>query len=99
MKVYLNQQNSPYVQLEINLSSWMPTDCLIDTGFSGGICLPEKYLQKLRNFINGKITERLITEDLNPLLPQEKFQKIRKILKTEVLLFLAEEIKRLEEPI
>lgn len=58
---------------------------------------PEKYLQKLRNFINEKITERLITEDLNPLLPQEKFGKIRKVLKSEVLLFLNSEIKRLEE--
>ncbi|KKU06990.1 MAG: hypothetical protein UX11_C0022G0023 [Candidatus Collierbacteria bacterium GW2011_GWC2_45_40] len=47
-----------------------------------------KLLKKLIKFIDDKVTDKIITEDLNSLLPLEKFNKIRKVLKQEVLMFL-----------
>ena len=47
-----------------------------------------EYIRYLADFIEEKVTERTIAEDLNTLLPYEKFKKIRKILKPETLIFL-----------
>lgn len=44
MNPYLNPQNQPHLRLGVLLTGWIITDCLIDTGFSGGIALPEAYL-------------------------------------------------------
>ena len=46
------------------------------------------YLQELLTFIQKKVTERVISEDLNYLLPYEKFKMIRKTLKTETLFLI-----------
>ncbi len=48
----------------------------------------EKYLAWLRGFIGKQITEKLIDEDLNTLVPPEQFKKIRRTLKQETLSFL-----------
>lgn len=40
MNPYLDGQNNPHLKLEIFLSSWVEVNCLIDSGFSGGIALP-----------------------------------------------------------
>ncbi|HBC44959.1 MAG: hypothetical protein UX08_C0013G0011 [Candidatus Collierbacteria bacterium GW2011_GWB1_45_35] len=48
----------------------------------------KEYINKLIKFIDDKVTDKIITEDLNSLLPLEKFNKIRKVLKQEVLMFL-----------
>ena len=48
----------------------------------------KKYLAWLRDFIQKHITERLIDEDLNALVPPEQFKKIRRTLKQETLSFL-----------
>lgn len=48
----------------------------------------EVYIKELIAFINEKVTEKIITEDLNMLLPLEKFQKIRKNLKNDTILLL-----------
>lgn len=53
------------------------------------------YLIELREFIKERITQRIITEDLSYLLPFEKFKAIRKTLKTETLILISDEIKRL----
>jgi predicted nucleotidyltransferase component of viral defense system len=47
-----------------------------------------KYLLKLIEFIKEKVTDKILSEDLNTLLPYEEFNKIRKVLKKEVLVFL-----------
>jgi predicted nucleotidyltransferase component of viral defense system len=52
-------------------------------------------LKEIADFIDVSITETIINQDLNFLLPQETFQKIRKSLKIETLLFLRDEIQRL----
>ncbi len=52
---------------------------------------------KLKNFIISKVTNTILDQDLNMLLPYDKFKKIRKILKSEVLFFINEEIKNLEK--
>lgn len=54
------------------------------------------FFKKLSTFIKKHITETILNQDLNPLVPYEKFNKIRKILKRETLMFLDDEIKRLE---
>lgn len=53
-----------------------------------------QYLIKLKKFIEKKVTEKIISEDLNYLLPYEKFRSVRKTLKTETLMLLNDEIKR-----
>lgn len=46
------------------------------------------YVRKLARFIEDEVTEKILIEDLNVLLPNDKFQKIRKSLKDEVLIYL-----------
>ena len=48
----------------------------------------KEYIEKLIKFIEKEITETILSEDLNTLLPPEKFQKIRKTLKQDTLIFL-----------
>ncbi len=52
------------------------------------------FFQALKRFIETRLTATVIDEDLNTLLPLEVFQKARKTLKTELLMFVCEEIKR-----
>lgn len=54
-----------------------------------------QYLRKLKKFIEEQMTETVINQDLNALLPAERFQAIRKSLKTETLLFLDNDLGRL----
>jgi len=51
------------------------------------------YLKDLRDFIKNKITQRIIDQDLNFLLPHKEFEVIRKTLKTEILMLIQDEIK------
>ncbi|KKQ91608.1 MAG: hypothetical protein UT58_C0018G0003 [Microgenomates group bacterium GW2011_GWC1_39_7b] len=48
----------------------------------------QNYVKILIDFIEKEINETNISQDLNALLPNDKFQKIRKTLKIEVLIFL-----------
>lgn len=50
------------------------------------------YLKDLYKFIDENVTQTLIDQDLNTLLPLESYKKIRKTLKTEALMFLNNEI-------
>lgn len=56
----------------------------------------KEYFIYLSNFINEKINQTLIDQDLNTLLPIDTFNKIRKTLKEETLMFLDNEISRLK---
>lgn len=49
---------------------------------------PKSYIKKLTDFIDEKVTEEVINQDLNTLLPFSKFNKIRKTLKQDTLLYL-----------
>ncbi len=53
---------------------------------------PKEYLRKLSGFIQKQITQTIINEDLNTLLPYKQFQQIRKVLIPETLAFLDREI-------
>lgn len=57
----------------------------------------ELFFKELVKFIEKHITQTIINQDLNYLLPNEKFQKIRLILKQEVLMFLKDEIERIKK--
>src|SRR4030065_589961 len=57
---------------------------------------PKEYFGKLIDFINQHVTQTIIYQDLNLLLPGERFQQVRKILIPETLSMLEEERKRLE---
>lgn len=57
---------------------------------------PADYLARLIDFIKEHVTQTIINEDLNSLLPNHQFQRIRKILIPETLSLLGSEIKRLE---
>jgi predicted nucleotidyltransferase component of viral defense system len=50
------------------------------------------FLNELISFIEKKITNTIIDQDLNMLLSPERFKQIRKILKKETLMFLKNEI-------
>jgi len=54
-----------------------------------------KYFQKLRQFVDNRITRKILEEDLNTLLEYEKFKQINKYLKKETLNFIDIEIERL----
>ncbi len=53
------------------------------------------FLKKLSAFISEHITETILNQDLNPLIPYERFNKFRKELKRETLMFLDDEMRRL----
>lgn len=55
----------------------------------------EQFFTDLTAFIEKHITEKIINQDLNSLLPYERFSRIRKILKQETLMFLRDEQKRM----
>ena len=54
-----------------------------------------EFFNKLRLFIEEHITETVLDQDLNPLIPYERFRQLRKTLKIETVMFINEEIKRL----
>ncbi len=54
----------------------------------------EEFFEKLSNFIQEKISDKIITQDLNMLIEYDKFRKIRKTLKTETIMFIKNEIER-----
>jgi len=54
------------------------------------------YLQELKTFVSEKITQKIVNQDLNFLLSYKQFNSIRKTLKTETLMLIGDEIKRLE---
>jgi len=58
---------------------------------------PKDYLEKLEGFIRKHVTQTIINEDLNTLLPPIRFQQIRKILIPETLSLLTREQERLEK--
>lgn len=49
----------------------------------------------LFDFIDKKVTDKILSEDLNSLLPYEQFIRIRKVLKRETLTLIKDEIERL----
>ena len=55
---------------------------------------PKEYLGRLIGFIKDQVTQTIINEDLNTLLPNKRFQQIRKILIPETISMLTEEQKR-----
>lgn len=57
------------------------------------------FLGKLVDFTKRELTETVINEDLNALLPLTTFQKIRPILKRETLMFLENELARTKKEI
>ncbi len=56
----------------------------------------KKFLTELVDFVEREVTDRMIAEDLNPLLPYARFSRLRKVLKREVIGLMNDEIKRLE---
>ncbi len=49
MNPYLNKENTPYLKIDVFVSSWITLDAIIDTGFAGGISLPKKYRSFFKN--------------------------------------------------
>ena len=54
----------------------------------------KEFLSNLADFIKQNVTEEIISEDLNVLLPYEEFIKVRAVLKREVLTLIQDEINR-----
>lgn len=54
----------------------------------------QKYLQKLALFIEKHVTDTVLSQDLNVLVPYDIFRKLRKTLKNETLMFIRDEIAR-----
>lgn len=53
------------------------------------------YLKDLHDFIQNKVTQKIIDQDLNFLLDNDDFQAIRKSLKQETLMLIKDEIERI----
>lgn len=58
-----------------------------------------KFFESLIKLIEHEVDDDLIARDINFLVPYEKFRVIRKFLKQETLMFLGDEISRLEDNI
>ena len=56
---------------------------------------PKEYFGNLIDFIREHVTQTIINEDLNSLMPNRQFQQVRKILIPETLSILAQEKRRL----
>lgn len=56
---------------------------------------PKAFFQKLIALFEKQVTERMLQEDLNTVLPYDEFAKIRKTLKEETLALLRQELTRL----
>ena len=56
----------------------------------------KSFFEQLMEFIEKYVTNTLIDQDLNTLLEHEQFQKIRKNLKQETLMFLKNELTNME---
>ncbi|MEK7560763.1 MAG: nucleotidyl transferase AbiEii/AbiGii toxin family protein [Patescibacteria group bacterium] len=68
----------------------------LDFDFAGARAALPDFFADLITFIENHITEQIINQDLNTLLPYERFSRIRKTLKQETLMFLRDEKKRIE---
>lgn len=55
-----------------------------------------EYLKQLISFVEKHITQTVTNQDLNTILPPKKFGQIRKVLKSETLTLLRDELKRVE---
>ena len=53
------------------------------------------FFEALKKFIEKNINETILSQDLNTLLPYDRFATLRKVLKPEVLVFIGDELKRL----
>lgn len=54
------------------------------------------FFSQLIGFVDKHINNTIIDQDLNYLLPDKEFKSIRKILKSETLMLLKDELKRAE---
>ncbi len=54
------------------------------------------YFAKMIEFVKAKVTQTIINEDLNTLLPSSQFQQIRKVLIPETISLLTRELDRLD---
>ncbi len=52
------------------------------------------FFQELKKFVEDKVTETILSQDLNYLIPYDKFRRLRKTLKTEVLMLISQEINK-----
>ncbi len=52
----------------------------------------KEFFGGLSDFIRKHVTQTIINEDLNPLLPYQQFQQVRKVLIPETLAFLEREL-------
>jgi len=57
----------------------------------------DKFLSELIVFVEKRINNKVINQDLNSLLPYKDFKKNRKILKKETLMLLKDELKRVKK--
>jgi len=55
-----------------------------------------EFFTDLIDFVENKVTDEFIAQDLNVLLPYNKFRVIRKTLKQETLIFLHDELERIK---
>jgi len=55
----------------------------------------KQFLVELAAFVEQRVTDTILTQDLNMLLPYEQFARIRKYLKQETLQLLRDEIQRI----
>jgi predicted nucleotidyltransferase component of viral defense system len=56
-----------------------------------------EFFKDLYQFIDNKLNNKIIDQDLNPLISYDKFKRIRTTLKQEFLILINEEIKKIEK--
>lgn len=89
MNPYLDNERSPRVKIDIYLSRWISVDCFVDTGFAGGISLPNHY----QSFFRARkpvLTQRFILADGSAKLYQIYETKVKyKDKEKSILIFFS----------
>lgn len=48
MNIYLDSKNHPHIKIDVLLASTKKIDCFIDTGYTGGLSLPDSFRSLIR---------------------------------------------------
>lgn len=72
--IYLSG-NHPFIRLKVKLrNKWQEIDCLIDTGFSGGLSVPQNFRENFS--VSNLIETRFVLADGSEIITDATYTKV-----------------------